>query len=377
MKKLSISFILPCLNEAKNLKSTINTCIFEAKKIKSNYEILVVDNGSTDNSIEIASQLGAVVISESSRGYGSAIRAGLEKANNDISVILDADSTYDPSCLKSILEKFEKENVDLVIGNRWGYGIEKGAMPFLHKYLGNPVLSMIGRYLFNLKINDFHCGLRAIKTSVAKELPFSVKGMEFATEMIALSSIYKYKITQIPTRLLKPRFKRKAHLKTWSDGWRHLSYMISMSPKKSFLYPGIFIQIISIIFLIRFIVVDNIYSLFSGINTFLISFFLSLISFVLTKEYLETKHLMNLKLKLKDKKTQKSSFRFFKSFTKLSFLNFIILLISIPIVIIISFNKGIVFQQTYFYLTMYVISNLIFIFLQLNLLSLRLHLFDL
>ena len=153
--------------------------------------------------------------------------------------------------------------------------------------------------------------------------------------------------------------------------------MISMSPKKSFLYPGIFIQIISIIFLVRFILVDNIYSLFSGINTFLISFFLSLISFVLTKEYLETKYLMNLKLKPKDKKIQKSSFRFFKSFTKLSFLNFIILLISIPLVIIISFNKGIVFQQTYFYLTMYVISNLIFIFLQLNLLSLRLHLFDL
>ena len=98
MNKFSISFILPCLNEAKNLKSTINTCIFEAKKIKYDYEILVIDNGSTDNSVEIASQLGAVVISESSRGYGSAIRAGLKKANNDISVILDADSTYDPSC---------------------------------------------------------------------------------------------------------------------------------------------------------------------------------------------------------------------------------------------------------------------------------------
>ena len=377
MNKLSISFVLPCLNEAKNLKSTINTCIFEAEKIKHNYEILVIDNGSTDNSIEIAKELGACVITESSRGYGSAIRTGLEKANNDISVILDADSTYDPSCLESILKKFEKENYDLVIGNRWGYGIEKGAMPLLHKYLGNPVLSMIGRYLFNLKINDFHCGLRAIKTSAAKELPFSVKGMEFATEMIALSSIFNYKITQIPTRLLKPKFRRTAHLKTWSDGWRHLSYMISMAPKKSFLYPGLFLQLISIVFLIRFLIVDNIYSLFSGINTFLISFFLSLISFVLTKEYLETKYLMNLKLKPSDKKLEQSSFRVFKSFTKLSFLNFIILLISIPVIIIMSLNNGIVFQQTYFYLTIYVISNLIFIFLQLNLLSIRLHLFDL
>ena len=139
----------------------------------------------------IKSKLRHKVLKVRKKGYGSALIKGIEFAEGEFIVMGDADDTYDFMDSVVMIDTLRNDNCDLIIGNRLEGNIEKGAMPFLHKYLGNPVLSMIGRYLFNLKINDFHCGLRAIKTSVAKELPFSVKGMEFATEMIALSSIYK------------------------------------------------------------------------------------------------------------------------------------------------------------------------------------------
>ncbi len=375
MNSLTLSFVIPCLNEEKNIPETINRCKKEAKKLNIDFEIIVIDNGSIDNSKTIAKELGAKVIDEKTTGYGIAIQTGLKNASNDICLIMDADSTYDPSCLGEIIKVFINREADLVIGNRWGFGIEKDAMPPLHKYLGNPILSFIGKYLFNVKINDFHCGIRAIKTEVARNMPFSVKGMEFATEMIVLASIYKYKLEEFPTKLLKSKYKRTTHLKTWSDGWRHLSYMISMSPTKSLLYPGILIQTVSLIFLFRFTLVNNFFKEFGGINTFLISFFLSLTSFLLIKEYFETKYLLNLKLNLNEEK--RKNLKVFKSFAKLAFLNLLLLTATIPIITIICMSQNINFQATYFYLIIYFLSNLIFIFLLLNILSIRLHLFDL
>ena len=376
-KNTSVSFVIPCLNEEKNLPFTLDSCIFEAKKLNLNYEIIVIDNGSTDNSKTIAEAKGAKVYFESRKGYGSAITKGLLKAEKDICLVLDADATYDPSCLADMIYLHVERNFDLIIGNRWGYGIEKGAMPFLHKYLGNPVLSFIGRYLFDVKISDFHCGIRSIKTNLAKSLPFSVKGMEFATEMIVLTSIFKYKICEVSTKLLKSKYKRTAHLNTWTDGWRHLSYMLSMSPKKSFLFPGIVIQIFSILLLTRFMLINNINSPFAGINTFIFSYFLGLVSFILIKEYIESKYIMKIKLKGHTYKSSKSELKGFKYLTKASFLNFIVLIFAAPIITMIMYLFNISFQQNLFYFFTYIISNMIFALLLLNLLSFRLHILDL
>ena len=164
MNSLTLSFVIPCLNEEKNIPETINRCKKEAKKLNILFEIIVIDNGSIDNSKTIARELGAKVIDEKTTGYGIAIQTGLKNASNDICLIMDADSTYDPSCLGEIIKVFINREADLVIGNRWGFGIEKDAMPPLHKYLGNPILSFIGKYLFNVKINDFHCGIFSVKT---------------------------------------------------------------------------------------------------------------------------------------------------------------------------------------------------------------------
>ena len=325
----SISLIIPCLNEEKNIGETIDTCIKEIKKINiKNYEIIVVDNNSTDKSSEIAKAKGAKVIFEKERGYGRAIRTGILSAQKDICFIMDADMTYDPSTIEIMLYEHNKNNVDIVIGNRWGVGIQKGAMPFLHKYFGNPILSFIGRYLFDSRIRDFHCGLRSIKTCYAKELPFSATGMEFATEMIVLGSIYKLRFAQVSTSLFKPYKERVPHLNTWSDGWRHLSYMISMSPKKSFLYLGIFFETFSIVLLIRFLFSDNYSQILGGINSFIISYLLCLISLILIKEYLENKFILQFKLNYLRKKNKQNSYMKFKIISKFALILLIISLLA-------------------------------------------------
>ncbi len=237
---------MPCLNEAE----TLETCIVKAQRfLKQNSidgEIIIADNGSTDNSITIAKSQNVIVVNIKEKGYGSALKAGINAANGTYVIMGDADDSYDFEYLMPYLKKLRAGN-ELVMGNRFKGGIEKDAMPFLHKYLGNPVLSFIGRLFFKISIGDFHCGLRGFSKRAYETMNLKTSGMEFASEMVVKSKLNGLSITEVPTKLYKDGRTRKPHLKTWSDGWRHLRFLMLYAPNWLFLYPGIILILVSFI----------------------------------------------------------------------------------------------------------------------------------
>lgn len=237
-KEFDLTVILPCLNESETLAQCIRKCnqAFMALNVKG--QVLVVDNGSTDGSDEIAASEGARVIYEEKKGYGSAIKKGISFCNSEFIVMADSDDSYSLEDLSDFYKELES-GFDLVMGNRFKGGIEKNAMPFLHKYLGNPVLSWIGRKLFKVPIGDFHSGIRAFKKSSIVGLGLSSNGMEFASEMVVKASLADLKITEVPTKLRKDGRSRKPHLNTWKDGWRHLKFLLLMSPSWVFFVPSV------------------------------------------------------------------------------------------------------------------------------------------
>ncbi|CAM1354634.1 glycosyltransferase family 2 protein [Tenacibaculum halocynthiae] len=246
---IELSIVIPCLDEAE----TIEICIKKAKKflLTNNIsgEIVVGDNGSKDGSIEIIEKNGARLVHINKKGYGAALMGAIEASRGKFIIMGDADDSYDFSNLMPYILKL-REGYDLVMGNRFKGGIKKGAMPFLHKYLGNPVLSFIGRLFFKIKIRDFHCGLRGFRKDSIKKLELRTTGMEFASEMVVKSSIFKLKITEVPTILSKDGRSRPPHLRTWRDGWRHLKFLLMYSPKWLFFYPGMFFFLLSTLFFI-------------------------------------------------------------------------------------------------------------------------------
>jgi len=221
---VELSIIMPCLNEAKSLPYCLSKAFsfLAVNKIKG--EVIVVDNNSSDSSANIALGHHAQVITETEKGYGNAIRTGIENAKGKYIIIGDADDSYDFSALLPFVELLRSGN-DLVVGNRFKGGIKKGAMPFLHRYLGNPFLSFIGRVFFNIPISDFYCGLRGIKAESYEQLDLQVSGMEFATEMIVKAALNKMKITETPVILYPDKRERPSHLRTWQDGWRTLRFL--------------------------------------------------------------------------------------------------------------------------------------------------------
>jgi hypothetical protein len=236
---------MPCLNEAE----TIAACVKKA----SNYlsmsnirgEILIADNGSTDGSREIAQGLGARVVSISERGYGAALIGGIGAARGRFVIIGDADDSYDFSQLDGFVTKL-REGYDLVMGNRFKGGIESGAMPPLHRWLGNPLLSFIGRIFFKAELGDFHCGLRGFNTSAIRNLKLRSRGMEFASEMVVRCRLARMRIAEVPTTLKKDGRTHPPHLRTWRDGWRHLRFLLIFSPRWLFFYPGLALLIFGI-----------------------------------------------------------------------------------------------------------------------------------
>ena len=228
---------MPCLNEAE----TIATCIDKAHGFLARAgvagEILIADNGSSDGSVEYALARGARVIAVTERGYGAALRAGIAAARGRYVIMGDADDSYDFSRLELFLARL-REGSDLVMGNRFAGGIAPGAMPFLHRYLGNPVLSLIGRMFFRSGIRDFHCGLRGVRRDAILALDLRTSGMEFASEMVVRAALNRLAITEVPTALAVDGRTRPPHLRTWSDGWRHLRFLLMFSPRWLFLYPG-------------------------------------------------------------------------------------------------------------------------------------------
>lgn len=243
---MELTILMPCLNE----EETLEVCIKKAKTfLKENNvdgEVLIADNGSTDKSVEIAESNGARIVRVKDKGYGSALRGGSEAALGKYVIMGDADDSYDFLNLMPFLEKL-REGYDLVMGNRFKGGIEKGAMPFLHRYLGNPVLSTIGRILYKSKIKDFHCGLRGYNRDSIHNLQLITTGMEYASEMVVQAELNNLKIIEIPTTLKKDGRSGKPHLQSFRDGWRHLTFLLMYSPNSLFFYPGLFFMIVGLI----------------------------------------------------------------------------------------------------------------------------------
>lgn len=238
VKTLELTVLMPCLNEAR----TLARCITAAQNFICvsgiHGEVVVADNGSTDNSREIAAECGARVVCVAERGYGAALIAGISAAQGRYVIMGDADLSYDFSSLTAFVERL-RAGADLVIGNRFQGGIEPGAMPFLHRYLGNPALSYIGRLFFSIPIGDFHCGLRGFRRNRFISLGLVTTGMEFASEMVAKAALAGLRIEQVPTTLRKDDRGRAPHLRTWRDGWRHLLFMLIFCPKWLFFLPGV------------------------------------------------------------------------------------------------------------------------------------------
>jgi glycosyltransferase involved in cell wall biosynthesis len=238
MSPLELSIVLPCLNEARTLARCIGKAKGFLERSGVHGEIIVADNGSTDGSREIAEKAGARVIEVSRPGYGSALRGGIDAAKGTYIVMGDADDSYDFSDLMPFVAAL-RAGSDLVMGNRFRGGIRPGAMPWLHRYVGNPVLTAIGNLFFRSPIHDFHCGLRAFRAEAIRSLQLRTTGMEFATEMVVRAILHGLKITEVPTVLRPDGRDRKPHLRTWRDGWRHLRFLLLYSPRWLFLYPGI------------------------------------------------------------------------------------------------------------------------------------------
>lgn len=241
---IELSIVMPCLNEAETLEVCIKKAksFFENEKISG--EVVISDNGSTDGSQEIAIKNGARLVHAIEKGYGAALLEGIKNAHGKYIIMGDADDSYDFLNLFPFLTEL-RNGCDLVMGNRFKGGIKKGAMPFIHKYLGNPVLSFIGRLFFKIKIKDFHCGLRGFTKEAFQKMELHTSGMEFASEMVVKAALHKMKIVEVPTTLSPDGRSRPPHLRTWRDGWRHLRFLLMFSPKWLFLYPGLFIVIIS------------------------------------------------------------------------------------------------------------------------------------
>lgn len=225
MCEVDLTVLLPCLNERKSIAFCIDEAYQYIRKSGVDAEILVVDNCSNDGSPEIAKQCGARVLSVSEKGYGSAITHGIKEARGKYILMADCDGSYDFSSLDAYLQKL-REGYALVVGNRYLGGIESGAMPFLHRYVGVPILSMLGRLRYGVKIGDFHCGMRAFDRKKALTFDFCCSGMEFATEMIGKFAKAGESICEIPTVLRRDLRDGKSHLRTVSDGWRHLKLII-------------------------------------------------------------------------------------------------------------------------------------------------------
>ncbi len=243
-----LSIVMPCLNEEK----TIGSCIAKAKqaikKLNLNAEIIVADNGSTDNSINIAKKLGAKVVFQPSKGYGNAYHKGIAEAKGKIIIIGDSDDTYDFTKIDSFVRPIQ-EGQDFVIGNRFAYPMQKEAMPFLHRYVGNPILSGILRTMFKVGVRDAHCGMRAFSRDAYNKLNLQTTGMEYASEMIIKAGKENLKISEIP--IYYGVRKGESKLNTFSDGWRHLRFMLLYSPNYLFLIPGLVLFVSGLLFSIR------------------------------------------------------------------------------------------------------------------------------
>jgi glycosyltransferase involved in cell wall biosynthesis len=232
-----VSIVMPCLNEHETLAVCIHKARAALERFGIDGEIIVADNGSTDDSVEIARTLGACVVEEKKTGYGNAYRAGITAARGEYIVIGDSDDSYDFSDVGRFIEKL-KEGFDLVMGTRLRGAIDKGAMPWMHRYIGNPLLTKILNIFFRSGISDAHCGMRGFTKSAYQKMELQTAGMEFASEMVIKAALIGLKITEIPITLHQDGRSGTPHLRSFRDGWRHLRFMLLHSPTHLYMWPG-------------------------------------------------------------------------------------------------------------------------------------------
>ena len=247
MASLDLTILMPCLNEAETLAFCVRQAVDAIAASNISGEVVVADNGSTDGSQAIALLEGARVVDVPTRGYGAALIAGIEAARGKYVMMADADASYHFEHLPRFLPRLD-EGYDLVMGNRFAGAIEPGAMPPLHRFLGNPVLSTIGRVFFSIPVRDFHCGLRAFRRDAILALNLRTTGMEFASEMVVKSSLAGLRMTEVPTTLSPDGRSRPPHLRSWRDGWRHLRFLLLYSPRWLFFYPGLAALALGLVF---------------------------------------------------------------------------------------------------------------------------------
>jgi glycosyltransferase involved in cell wall biosynthesis len=236
-KQFELSIVMPCLNERETVGVCIRKALASLRDAGISGEVIIGDNGSTDGSVEIAEAEGARVIHVADKGYGNALKGGILAARAEYVLMGDSDDSYDFGHIMRFLEQL-RAGSDLVMGNRFRGGIAKNAMPPLHRYLGNPVLTGIGRLLFHSPCEDFHCGLRGFRKDSFLRMDIRSTGMEFASEMVVKASLLRMKVSEVPTTLAPDGRSRPPHLRTWRDGWRHLRFLLMYSPRWLFLYPG-------------------------------------------------------------------------------------------------------------------------------------------
>ena len=241
-----LTILMPCLNEAETLAICITKAMTSLQNLKIDGEVLIADNGSTDGSQQIATSLGARVVQVERKGYGNALMRGIATARGKYVIMGDSDDSYDFTSLGPFVEKL-RAGYDLVMGNRFLGGIQPGAMPPLHRYLGNPVLTSIGRLFFKSPSGDFHCGLRGFNREAMLALDLRTTGMEFASEMVVKSTLHDLRITEVPTTLQPDGRSRPPHLRSWRDGWKHLRFLLLYSPRWLFLYPGILLMFVGLV----------------------------------------------------------------------------------------------------------------------------------
>ena len=235
--EVELTILMPCLNERETLAACINKARHYLRTAGISGEVLIADNGSTDGSQKIAENFGARVVPVPQKGYGAALLGGIEAARGRYIIMGDADDSYDFSALDPFVKEL-RGGADLVMGNRFKGGIAKGAMPPLHRYLGNPVLSFLGRLFFRIETGDFHCGLRGFRADSIRALDLRTTGMEFASEMVVRSALAGLKVAEVPTTLKPDGRSRPPHLRTWRDGWRHLKFLLMYNPRWLFFIPG-------------------------------------------------------------------------------------------------------------------------------------------
>lgn len=245
-EQVELSVVMPCLNEGE----TVGVCVRKAtaglQEAGIVGEVIVADNGSTDGSVEIAQAEGARVVNVEEKGYGSALKGGILASRGEYVLMADSDDSYNFTHIPRFVEQL-RAGSDLVMGNRFRGGIADQAMPFLHRYVGNPVLTGIGRLFFRSPCGDFHCGIRGFRKSSFLRMDIRSTGMEFASEMVVKASLLRMKVSEVPTTLSPDGRNRAPHLRTWRDGWRHLRFLLMYSPRWLFLYPGILLMFLGLL----------------------------------------------------------------------------------------------------------------------------------